>query len=159
MRKIVYLILIAIIIFCMIGCASFSTNEYINQEINIDISKCHILIDNDGHGGFLGDGEYFVKADCSNDSENMLNQIRFWNELPFPEDVQLIMYGGEKNGITYAYNLADKVGIPKIKNGVYLFDDRHIQSDKVFLNRSSYNFTVALYDKDSDIFYYYEYDS
>lgn len=154
-----YSTLIAIIIFTIIGCASFSTSDYINQEINIDISKCNILIDNDGHGGFLGDGEYFVKADCSDDSENMLKQIRFWNELPLSEDIQLIMYGGEKNGTTYAYNLADKVGIPEIKNGVYIFDDRHIQSDKTFLNRSSYNFTVTLYDKDSDMFYYYEYDS
>jgi len=159
LRKIVYSILIAIIIFCIIGCASFSTSEYINQEINIDISKCNILIDNDGHEGFLGDGEYFVKADCSGDSENILKQIRFWNELPLPEDVQLIMYGEEKDYRTYSSDLADKAGIPTIKNGVYLFDDRHIQNDKAFLDRSSYNFTVALYDKDFDMFYYYEYDS
>ena len=159
MRKIIYSILIAIIIFTITGCMSLSTIEYIKLETNIDISKCNILIDNDGHGGFLGDGEYFVKADCSNDSKNMLNQISFWNELPLPEDIQLIMYGGEKDGINYQYKFADKVGIPEIKNGVYLFVDRHIQSDKSFLNRSSYNFTVVLYDKDFDTFYYYEYDS
>ena len=159
MKKIVYSTLIAIIIFTIIGCASFSTCDYIKQEINIDISKCNILIDNSDSPSFNGDGEYFVKADCSNDNENMLNQIRFWNELPLPEDVRLIMYGGEKNGRTYSYDLADKAGMPEIKNGVYLFDDRHIQSDKDFLDRASYNFTVALYDKDLDTFYYYEYDS
>ena len=41
-----------------------STEEYIKQEIYVDVSGCNIEIDNDEHWGFLGDGDYYVKLDC-----------------------------------------------------------------------------------------------
>ena len=37
------------------------------------------------------------------------------------ENLQLLMYGGEKEDHFYNYNLADASNIPEIKNGYYYF--------------------------------------
>lgn len=160
MKKILYILLALIVVLSIIGCKSSSTIEYIKKEINLDISKCHIIEDNDEHSGFLGDGEYFVKAECLDNDENIINQINSWNVLPLSKNLQLIMYGG--NG--YNYELAKSVGIPEINNGYYYFIDRHSesvdkQSDIDLFNRYSFNFTLALYDNDTNILYYYELDT
>ena len=74
------------------------------------------------------------------------------------------MYGGEKDGINYGYNFAEEAHWPKIKNGVYKFVDRHSESknisdDSEMLDRYSFNFSIAVYDLDSDILYYFEMDT
>jgi hypothetical protein len=54
--------------------------------------------------------------------------------------------------------------IPEITNGYYYFYDRFEDSsdplnDSELLERSSYNFTLAIYDADSQILYYCEVDT
>lgn len=167
MKKIIYLLLIATVICSLIGCTILSrdsnTNKYIKRKINVDISDCNIIVDN-YKKGFFGDGDYFVKANCSNNSENMIKQLSSWKQLPLSENLQLIMYGGKKGNVYYSYDFAKKAGIPEIKNGLYFFIDRHDESkdkysDKYLFTRSSHNFTIAMYDLDSNILYYYEDDS
>lgn len=157
MKKTLFIILLCeVMILGLTGCNNNSTMDYINQKINIDISKCDTIADKDGHS--------FVQVDCSNNKEEIINQVNEWNDLPLSENLQLIMYGGEKDGITYEYELAKKEGIPRIKNGYYLFVDRHNESkdtdsDIDLFNRYSFNFTIVLYDKDTNNLYYYEFDT
>ena len=143
-----------------------STEEYIKQEIFVDVSTCNIEIDNNNHGGLLGDGHYYVKLDCSNDYVNIKNQINEWKQLPLTQNLDYMMYGREDTeNITYVGDgIANELGIPKIKNGYYKFIDRHRETidptnDSALFDRYSYNFTLALYDLDTNILYYYELDT
>ena len=162
MILIIFLLIVAIIYF--IANENLTTTEYINEEIAVDLSKCNIIIDENSRGGFLGDGERIVKSDCSDNYNDILNQIINWNEFPLSENLRLIMYGGYKGDMYYGYELAEKNGIPKIENGYYLFIDRHDSvtdehSDKDLFSRYSFNFTIAFYDLDTNYFYYYEFDT
>ncbi|MBQ9024165.1 MAG: hypothetical protein IJ105_02970 [Bacilli bacterium] len=158
------MLVVTIALLSMTGCTKTSIVDYINEKTDIDISDCNIIIDKNTQDWFHGDGEHFVKANCSNASEKLLKQVKSWNELPFSENIGLIMYGGTKDGINYGYELANKIGIPKIENGYYLFIDRHdeskgIHDDSELLDRGSFNFSLVIYDKDSNIFYYYTFDT
>lgn len=163
MKKILLCLLSGICLLCITGCGNKTTDEYIKDKIDIDISYCTIEDEQDTHGGFHGDGDYIVKANCSEEQQKILNQLNGWNELPLSENLKLIMYGGERDGITYLYNLAQKANIPEINNGYYYFLNRKSDavneySDDIF-DKYSFNFTLVLYDKDNSMFYYYEFDT
>lgn len=123
-----------------------------------------VISEDDSHGGFHGDGDSLIVLDCSGNSDKAVQIVSDWNALPLSENLQLIMYGGEKDGVNYAYNLAEEAGIPVVTNGCYRFCDRHSQSsnstdDSELLSRSSFNFSLAIYDADTDTLYYYEFDT
>lgn len=116
------------------------------------------------HGGFHGDGFYSLILDCSSHTENALKIVDGWNSLPLSENLDLILFGGEKDGINYGYHLSEKAHIPEIKNGYYCFRDRHSQAenssdDSDLFRRSSFNFSLAIYDSDTNLFYYFEFDT
>lgn len=118
----------------------------------------------DTHGGFLGDGSYYLILDCSDNKEKALEIIEDWNKLPLSENLNLIMYGGEKDNGTYRYGLEEESHVPKIENGYYIFEDRHSESkdstdDTELFDRHSYNFSIAIYDCDTDKMYYFVYDT
>ena len=118
----------------------------------------------DTHGGFLGDGSYYLILDCSKNKEQALEKVKNWNKLPLSENLNLIMYGGEKDGVTYGYELAEEAHIPKIENGYYIFEDRSSESkdstdDTELFDRYSFNFSIAIYDCDTDKLYYFEFDT
>jgi hypothetical protein len=74
------------------------------------------------------------------------------------------MYGGEKDNVGYNYNFAKSFGIPQIKNGYWFFSDRHNKStspekDVDLFERRSFNFTLAIYDIDTNTLYYFELDT
>ena len=72
------------------------------------------------------------------------------------------MYGDESG--QYGYDLAEEVNIPEVTNGYYYFCDRHSDSidssdDTNLLSRASFNFTLAIYDSDTNRLYYVEFDT
>ena len=145
------------------GCSNNSIPKYIEKNMNLDVSSCKVIESNDTHGGFLGDGETIFKADCSSVKDEILSEIKTWNALPLSLNLDVIMYGGTLDGTTYGYNFGIKNGIPKIDNGYYYFIDRSddakdINSDKDIF-RASFNFDLALYDIDTNTFYFYELDT
>lgn len=80
--------------------------------------------------------------------------------LPLSENVEREIYGGED----YESNLAKKLGMPKIQNGYWTFIDRYNGENKVtngegLFHRYSANYTVGIYDADSNILYYCKFDS
>ncbi|MBQ3135616.1 MAG: hypothetical protein IJB75_07395 [Oscillospiraceae bacterium] len=118
----------------------------------------------DTHGGFHGDGTYYLILDCSKNREKALKAVSKWDRLPLPENVKLMMYGGMKNGRYYGYHLAEEANMPRIENGYYVFRDRYRggndpSDDSELLSRYSFNFTIAVYDADTDRMYYFEYDT
>ena len=118
----------------------------------------------DTHGGFHGDGAYHLIMDCSENKGKALEIVSSWNQLPLSENLNLIMYGGERDGMTYGFNLAELANMPTIENGCYCFYDRHSEStdsgsDANLFDRASFNFSLAVYDFDTNMMYYFEYDT
>lgn len=118
----------------------------------------------DTHGGFHGDGSYRLILDCSGNKQEALEIVSGWTPLPLSENLALILYGGFKDGMWYGYHLAEEANIPPIKNGYYIFMDRHSDSvdradDSELFDRTSFNFSFAIYDSDTDIMYYFEFDT
>lgn len=146
----------------------FTVLDSIKKETGINFSICEDIYNDDSHGGFLGDGELVKILNCNN--TDILNKIKEknWKSLPLSENLNLIMYGGEKDGRIYSYNLAEENNIPKIETGYYYFIDRYakyygdlsdIHSDEKIFDRYSFNFTIIMYDIDKNYIYYYELDT
>ncbi len=60
--------------------------------------------------------------------------------------------------------LFQKEQLPRVEHGYYYFVDRQAESeqqtsDEQILERVSYNFSIAIYDTDTDTLYYVEADS
>ena len=158
-----------IISFCVILlCITFSscglTEDALSKYFEFNTSDFAVLEEKDTHGGFHGEGSYYIVLDCSQNADKARSIVENWTTLPLSENLHIVMYGGEKNGINYGYNFAEEAHWPTIKNGVYKFVDRHgesknISDDSEILDRYSFNFSVAVYDLDSDILYYFEIDT
>ena len=119
-----------------------------------------IVEEEDTHGGFHGDGTYFLALDCSQNKEVAIQMVNSWNAFPLSENMQTILYGSENRSSL----LAEETNIPEITNGYYYFCDRHSEStdasdDTELFHRASYNFTLMIYDSDTDRLYYVEFDT
>lgn len=161
MRKVLAIIFI---ITCIIALPACSADEQKEGYFGFYKKDFVVVEEQDTHGGFHGDGSYYLILDCSNNTETALEIVDSWNELPLSENLDLIMYGGEKDGMTYEYNLSEKAHIPKIENGYYYFKDRHSETknpfdDSTLFERASFNFTLAMYDRDTNLLYYFEFDT
>ena len=116
----------------------------------------------DDHGGFLGDGvtrgTLVFTAQNGAALEKALAEHEAWHTLPLPEPVQLFVYGGEKDGVNYGEPMKN---VPKITEGYYYFRDRLHDTDTTeqFLDASSHNATIALYDTQKTTLYLIQYDS
>ena len=152
---------VKLIIVTIIVCVVFSSCSTVGY-FGFRTSAFTVIEEKDTHGGFLGDGTYYLILDCSERKEQATELIKDWKPLPLTENLQLIMYGGEKNGVSYAYDLAEEAHWPIINNGVYKFVDRHSEAvdksdDASFFERYSYNFFFAVYDFVSIIFFFFDF--
>lgn len=123
-----------------------------------------VICETDTHGGLMGDGSYFLALDCSQNVEKASTAVSSWNKLSLSENIGILLYGGEKDGKYMSHNIAKEFEIPKIENGYYYFKDRHSESvdpfdDCALFDRKSFNFTLALFDTDTAMFYYIVYDT
>ena len=141
------------------GCTNCSNKDIIS-DLNLNKDKCKILETTDTHEGFLGDGDYFARIKCSKIEDKITKK---WNKLPLSNQLKEIMdmKQCDDKGCKDVY---ERYNIPNIKNGYYYFKDRHSDSVNTFddsdiNNRPSYNFTLAIIDKDTNIIYYYELDT
>ena len=134
--------------------------------LGINISSGSIITDTDSHGGFHGDGITFLEVAFEDDS--CLNQIKgnsSWKQLPVSYPVDALLYGTQNGSSSIGPYVTEggKKLFPKAETGYYYFKDRHTgaggQGSKDVVNRHSFNFTVALYDEDTQTLYYCEFDT
>ena len=163
-----HLLLFVMVILLLTGCFSESINKRISKSLGIEIPKNIKIEYEDTHGGFHGDGETVVVVEFNNsigeDIKSKISNNEDWNSLPLSENLDLIMYGGQKEGIDYAYNLAEALDMPPIENGYWFFNNRHSNSispkeDSNLFNQYSFNFKIAVYDIDTQTLYYLEFDT
>ena len=159
MKKTCKILVLILTLFLITGCDSKKLNR-IGGIIELKLDNCKIRMDEDTHGGFLGDGEYFAKIECDTENESIKES---WKELPLGAEIQKIMtliQCGDKGCLT----AFERYNIPNIKNGYYYFVDRHSEAvdkhnEEELNNRASYNFSVCIYDSDNKLYYYYELDT
>lgn len=139
----------------------FPDDRQISKSLGIKMPDDSIIECVDTHGGFHGDGDTYlkIKLDGKGTEKAILKIKNNWRPLPLSENLNLIMYGGVRDDVEYVYNLADKFKIPHIENGYWLYIDRHSKgivshNDRDLFNRSSFNFTLALFDPDENMIYY-----
>ena len=153
----IYIVVLILLTIILTGC--FTKKDIIN-ELGLN-NTCQIKKQQDTHGGFLGDGDYFAKIECKKINYKKLSEG--WEKLPIPSELvkatKMTMCDDKECSDIY-----EKYSIPNIKNGYYYFLDRHPDSKDKYdynniNNRSSYNYTFALLDMDTKTIYYYELDT
>ncbi len=137
--------------------------KYLNDKIGIAIKDCKVVKNEEKRAG-NGDGDIVIILDCENNSLNFRNND--WKKLSLTKNIELRIYGGEKDGIRYEGSISEDYDIPVISNGYYYFVDKQNKksekhNDKYLLDdeRYSYNYYIAIYDLDTDKLYYIEEDT
>ena len=158
MKKINYLLFVSLLVLSLCGCKDNKVKA-ISDRLNVNLEGCTIITESDTHGGFLGDGEYFAKMSCSKEEAKTIKSK--WKDLPLREDIEevLEMSRCDDESCKDAY---DKYDIPSIAQGYYYLLDRHSESkngDTDLNGRSSYNFSLGIFDSENNIVYVYELDT
>lgn len=161
-RKLIILISALLIISsCLSSCSyEFNAKEYIEANLDINTESAQIDTVIAPTPSFNGDGDTYVVLNFSGNP--ILEEIKEkdnWKQLPLTDNLTALVYGKENvcNGIT---NDDDELLIPQIENGYYYFENRHSDAknkygDSDVFDLVSYNYTIAIYDEDENILYFY----
>lgn len=150
MKKRLFAALAALLL--LAGCAVQDVHSQISQELGIDVSGGTMVSSYDTHGGWLGDGTSFFAIQFENGA--VLEEIKIsleWSEFPLDATVQALVS-----------MLNDNEGhpiVPEIQNGYYLLIDRQNDATEDILHRYSFNFTLGLYDTDTNTLYFCKLDT
>lgn len=128
----------------------------------VDISK---ISEYDSHDNFLGDGigmkVYGVDPEIA---ELRMQNSEGWHSLPLDQTTQKLAYGNEDE-TPYLIDSEGRTLVPEVQNGYWYFIDRHSQCkpgqqhNTNVLNRASLNFTLAIYNADTERLYVLDMDT
>lgn len=161
MKKRLFAALAALLL--LAGCAVQDVHSQISQELGIDVSGGTMVSSYDTHGGWLGDGTSFFAIQFENGA--VLEEIKIsseWSEFPLDDTVQALVYGFSDGTTQIGPMLNDNEGhpiVPEIQNGYYLLIDRQNDATEDILHRYSFNFTLGLYDTDTNTLYFCKLDT
>lgn len=163
-RRNFIIVWIIIFLFLIISYIVFSIKygKHINISsiIEVKIPLSTKLEITDSHGGFHGDGESLSKiyfnSQQSRKFENEINANTHWKKLPMPERLQncVSLYAEEGKNM------------PIIENGYWFYLDRNSEADNKYDENERYeekrwsrNYSVAVFDINENILYFYEIDT
>lgn len=156
--KIITLIILLILIIYIIYTFTLEKYFFYSSLIEIQIPIFSKMEEKDIRVGFNGDGEalvkvYFSEKQAQKFTSNISNNSH-WNELPIPETLQHYVYD----------SINEDIKIPFINNGYWLFLDRHSKATDKYnyyemFDRASLNYSIAIFDIDSNILYIYSLDT
>lgn len=165
MKRMVGLLGLLLGLAALTACTLGGTLQELSQTLSVDLSQGTVVEETDDHGGFHGDGERWVAISLEEEISSALEEAG-WQALPLPEPLEAALYGvtqveGDR---TIAEGPCFQREIPRVSNGYYFFQDRHSEATdptdpEELMERNSFNFTVALYDRDSQTLYYGEVDT
>lgn len=172
MKKLPILCLILATAFFTLRAGPLASTATVQQELTrtlgINVQGGREIESHDTHGGFHGDGLMFTALEFADDTAAVqASASSNWQPLPLSPTLTALAYGSDSGPIRSGPYLTDSNGksvLPAIQNGYYFFRDRHTQStdsrdERDVLSRGSFNFTLALYDTDTNMLYYIEYDT
>lgn len=152
------LIILLLIIVYIIYLYTFYDYNFYSSLIETPIPMFAKIEEKDTHGGFHGDGEALVKVYFSDkQAEKFIRKIDkniHWDKLPMKDILQTCINN----------NITDEISVPIIENGYWFFLDRHSKAtDKYNYNdmfdRASSNYSIAIFDIDSNMLYIYSLDT
>ncbi len=170
-------------VFCSSGCAAYDGAKETAKELGKETSITSAVGINatggeyteiyEDHGGFHGDGTTYSTVKFSDDTAlNSIKENENWKELPLSDNVNILLYGVTNEREDYVESIGPYVSdadgnplAPEIENGYYFFMDRQAEEnedkydDSKVLDRGAYNFTVAVYDTDTDVMHYFKMDT
>lgn len=166
MKKITTLIIVMIFCFLLTACGSKISQDTVSKELGINVSNGEEISSYDTHSG-NGDGISCVAFRFSNDE--VMEEIKSnsaWKSFPLDETVKILVYGVSDGTSSIGPYLNDNEGnalVPEIQNGYYLLIDRQVENNKAsgadILHRHSFNFTLGLYDTDTNTLYFCKLDT
>ena len=134
--------------------------DRIEVSLGVDISEAVISTGYDDHSGFHVDGTLYAVLEFPDDRfEEIISAPGGWNALPLTENLNTLIYGKwSEQSVTGPFV---GVTVPQAEQGYWYFYDRQgmTSADDMVLNRSSYNYTIAIYDAVRKCLYYCEYDT
>ncbi len=145
----------------------------ISSVLSVNCSGARLENKYDSHGGFLGDGTSFYQFRFDDGSPvNSIKNSGRWKPFPLSDNMTEIIRGKACEDGTCNPPLIIKEGsfdtpvFPEVAQGYWFFLDRHSDAadpkDDTHVfdeTRYSYNFTVAVYDTDTNRLYYAEFDT
>lgn len=169
-KKLLSAIVGILVLFLLSACqGSRSPEEKVSDVLGIDISSGTINTSSDSHGGFHGDGQLFISISFPDDQiAEELSEKNAWCSLPLSETLTALVYGIQTKTSKTGPYLKDQGGdplFPEIRYGYYYFIDRQPSQnasghdDTNILDRYSLNFTIAIYDMETNTLYYAELDT
>lgn len=141
---------------------------YICKTIGFTLPKDVAIDYTDSHGGFHGDGNLFAVVTANNEQaksemETLLSRLG-WNSA-LSEEMYAAFFGGivTIEGIEYTTNgyLHDfEFDIPNVKKGYFYYKDRFFEQNGKQCQIAPYtqNFTLAIFDLDTNTLYFIEGD-
>ena len=159
MKKVISAVCIIVVLAFLLGSCGY--NDYrskISKALGIDIPSGAPVKSVDTHGGFNGDGATWVSVGFTSD-KNPTEQIKNnhdWKPLPLDEVADVLAHD-----LKIQLDDGEATLMPEVENGYYIVIDRHSEKNENddILGRTSYNFTIAIYDTDANILYYCEFDT
>ncbi|HCO62454.1 MAG TPA: hypothetical protein DIT49_03275 [Clostridiales bacterium] len=156
MKKLFAISLVVGALLTLAACGSKTTaHDIISKELGLHVSGGQEVLNINTYSG--GEGTACIAVIL--DEDTVLTAIKSsaeWEPFPLDETVQTLVYGVEDGARREGPFLADENGnpvVPEIQNGYYLLIDRHSDANSNILERGSFNFTVGLYDTDSNTLY------
>jgi len=142
--------------------------DQISEDLGVSVESGTVLGNWDTHGGWLGDGDSFVKISFSAEQgERLIGQIQdstYWKPFPLTDNLTAALYGNSPHGFLIFKNDEGDPLLPPIRNGYYFFEDRFSEStdpadDSDLYKRGAFNFTLAVYNLDAHVLYYLRFDT
>ena len=150
------------------SCARLTPTEYVEKTTGAKVSDAKLVFHEDTHGGFHGDGDTLMVFDCSKAGEEFESSLSAWRELPMSDKLYYALFDqradmGEPLGRLFArFGIEYDHDTPAVKDGLYYFENRHFRAknrDDENLSFHSWNFTFAVYDRETKKLYYMEVDT
>ena len=154
------------------GCGKADTVEQLSDALGADVSRGTVLSSRDDHGGFHGDGLLAVTISFTQEEADALvaqfQDRPAWHPFPLTENLTTAFYGKTTGTYTRSALIrdydTDTLLVPEISSGWYYFCDRHSEAsdpldDSDLFSRASYNCTVAVYDADTRMLYFFAIDT
>lgn len=165
-KSIAFLLTVLLLLIPLAACSASGTQAVVSKALGIDAESGSLASCYDTHSG-NGDGT--TCAVLRFHGNGVLREIQAspeWKAFPLDPTVRTLVYGVEDASSKTGPFLTDENGepcVPEIRNGYYRLIDRQAAAGKAtgpdILNRGSFNFTLGLYDTDTDTLYFCELDT
>ncbi len=155
-----FCLILSMLSLLLTSCTFSQSNSEVSRlsfSLGLPLPKPIHVEHTDTHEGFHGDGTTWIQMEFSAVQDKTLQEhfqnTEGWSSLPLPKPLD-----------TFLYETQDSAALPQISHGFWYFYDRHEESRNRFscqelFQRHSFNFNFAIYDADSHILYYLEFDT